>query len=98
MSPADSPVAKAKVTVVLTSMNFALRLINFVVNDDFCIKNGDLIANIKAAALKEQLVATTAPPDNGSTSQGAMQCELQYKCQLVWEFSIENAEIMQICP
>ena len=25
-------------------------------------------------------------------------CELQYKCQLVLDFSIENAEIMENCP
>ena len=27
-----------------------------------------------------------------------MYCELQYKCQLVSEFSIENAERMENCP
>ena len=25
-------------------------------------------------------------------------CELQYKCQLLFEFSIENAELMENCP
>ena len=24
--------------------------------------------------------------------------ELQYKCRIFWEFSIENAEIMEKCP
>ena len=31
-------------------------------------------------------------------ADGSATCELQYKCQLFLEFSIENAEIMENSP
>ena len=99
---ADRPLADDWTANVYQVQVRGLRNVDFrLKNVDFRLKKVDfLLTNVDLLLKNVDFIIKTAPElDHGChRSQACLYCELQYKFQLSWQISIENAAIMENCP